>query len=224
MPQANERPETFSGNRASQMTFEIGLLRNWAHYVEATTYLEIGARHGDTFHFMLSEFPAGSKALAVDLPGGLWGIPSSMQALERAVHDLTKGGRIEAACMFGDSQTTETASAVNAWRAKHVGGGRPFDLALIDGDHRLPGVTRDWELYSPLARFVAFHDIVGVGEAERREGNPVEVPILWERIKSQCPNACREFVAPGSKMGIGVVDTWAFYDEATLEKFEAART
>jgi hypothetical protein len=34
-------------------------------------------------------------------------------------------------------------------------------------------------------------------------GSPVEVPILWERIKASHQTV--EFVTPGSLMGIGVV-------------------
>lgn len=221
MLERQDRPQTFSGNRASQMTEEIGGLIRLAHYIDATSYLEIGARHGDTFHMMLSQFPQGSLGLAVDMPGGLWGISSSMQSLERALLDLQKNGKPGAACTFGDSQTDEVAARVNSWRRHHVGP-RPFDLALIDGDHRLPGVTRDWELYSPMCRFVAFHDIVGTGQFERAQGNAVEVPILWEQLKAQAPDACREFVAAKSTMGIGVVDTSKFYDAATLDKFQEA--
>jgi predicted O-methyltransferase YrrM len=160
-----------------------------------TKYLEIGARHGDTFHYLVSRLPEGSTAVAVDLPGGLWGKESSRSHLERAVADLCKRG-YKASCLFGDSQTEATKRLI-------VGRG-PFDAILIDGDHTLPGVTRDWDLYGDMAKIVAFYDIVGTGQAEKVYGNPVEVPILWDWIKHS-GLVTVEYVAEGSAMSIGCV-------------------
>ena len=186
---------TFSGRRASQDEFElrgfIGLLRERG----VTRYLEIGARHGDTFHEVVCSLPAGSAAVAVDLPGGLWGTEKSREHLERAVADLCSRG-YKASFLFGDSQTEATKRIV-------VGRG-PYDAILIDGDHTLAGVTRDWHLYGELAKTIAFHDIVGTGQAENVHGSPVEVPILWRSIY-RSGFVTREFVAPESKMGIGCV-------------------
>ena len=47
----------------------------------------------------------------------------------------------------------------------------PFDAILIDGDHSLAGVSKDWQLYGELAPLVAFHDIAGAGQAEKVTGN-----------------------------------------------------
>jgi hypothetical protein len=98
--------------------------------------------------------PAASVGVAVDLPGGLWGIGSSRHALQDAVEDLTAKG-YAASCLFGDSQTPATH--------KLVKGRGPYDAMLIDGDHTLTGVSRDWELYKSCAPVIAFHDIVGTG-------------------------------------------------------------
>lgn len=186
---------TFSGRRASQNEFElrgfIGLLSERG----VKSYCEIGARHGDTFHEVVCSLPEGSTAVAVDLPGGLWGTEKSREHLESAVSDLCARG-YKASCLFGDSQTEETKRIV-------VGRG-PYDAILIDGDHSLGGVTRDWHLYGELAKTIAFHDIVGTGQIEKVHGSPVEVPILWQSIY-RSGAVTREFVAPGSKMGIGCV-------------------
>lgn len=186
---------TFSGRRASQDEFELRSLIALMQGRGVGRYLEIGARHGDTFHEVVCSLPIGSTAVAVDLPGALWGTDKSRQHLERAVADLVARG-YNASCLFGDSQTEATKRLI-------VGRG-PFDAVLIDGDHTLAGVTRDWQLYGDMAPLVAFHDIVGTGQSEKVHGSPVEVPILWESIKRSGVDV-REFVAPGSRMGIGCV-------------------
>lgn len=186
--------QTFSGRKPSQIESElqgfISLLRDRG----VRRYLEIGARHGDTFHDVMLSLPEGSTGVAVDLPGGLWGTAKSQQALKRAVADLKRRG-YKASALFGNSQTDATRRLI-------VGRG-PFDAILIDGDHTLPGVTADWRAYGGMAPLVAFHDIVGTGMREKVHGRPVEVPILWQQLREQHDTV--EFVAPESAMGIGVV-------------------
>lgn len=188
---------TRSGRNPSQneaeLTGFIGLLQREG----VTRYAEIGARHGDTFHHLMLSLPVGSVGVAVDLPGALWGTRKSMKSLQEAVADLNARG-YKASAIFGDSQTDATRRLIK--------GRGPYDAILIDGDHTLAGVTRDWELYRKLAPLIAFHDIVGEGQAEKVYNNPVEVPILWESIK-RTSQKVEEFIAPGSGMGIGVVHT-----------------
>jgi hypothetical protein len=186
---------TFSGRRPSQDEFELRSFIELLQSRGVTRYLEIGARHGDTFHEVMISLPAGSVGVAVDLPGALWGTEASRAHLERAVSDLcTRGYR--ASCLFGDSQTEATKRLI-------VGRG-PYDAALVDGDHTLEGVTRDWQLYADIAPAVAFHDIVGTGEREKVQGRPVEVPLLWQSIRASGVTVA-EYIAPRSRMGIGVV-------------------
>lgn len=185
---------TFSGRRASQEEGELRSLIALLRERGVTRYLEIGARHGDTFHEVMRSLPEGSTGVAVDLPGGLWGKSSSRQSLKSAVADLKRRG-YNASVLFGDSQTDATRRLI-------VGRG-PFDAILIDGDHTLAGVTADWRLYGGMAPLVAFHDIVGTGQRENVEGREVEVPILWEQLRQTHQTV--EFVSPGSLMGIGVV-------------------
>lgn len=186
--------ETFSGRRASQNEQElqgfISLLRERG----VSRYLEIGARHGDTFHEVMLALPPGSTGVAVDLPGGLWGTWKSREQLQRAVADLNQRG-YRCSTLFGDSQTDATKRLIT--------GRGPFDAILIDGDHTLVGVSKDWAHYGQMAPVVAFHDIVGTGQREKVHGREVEVPILWQQLKEQ--HQVAEFIADGSAMGIGVV-------------------
>lgn len=161
---------------------------------DVRSYLEIGARHGDTFHFLMCSLPVGSRGVAVDLPGGLWGTGKSKPHLIEAVEDLNANG-YKCSYVFGNSQAEATSRLV--WTRG------PYDAVLIDGDHTLDGVTKDWEIYGKLAPYIAFHDIVGQGQVEKVNNNPVEVPILWDRLKAKYET--REFIDTDSRMGIGVV-------------------
>lgn len=189
--------KTLSGRRASQNESELGGFIALLQAQSVRSYCEIGARHGDTFVAVMESLPVGSRGIAVDLPGGLWGKDSTRPALERAVvHLIDKG--YDVSWLFGDSTTPAT-------RAQIVGRG-PYDAILIDGDHTYAGVTKDWELYGRMARLVAFHDIVGTGEIEKVHGNVVEVPRLWAEIRATGKRVS-EFIDEGSRMGIGVAWT-----------------
>lgn len=190
------RPKTFSGRRASMEAGELARLLELFAAEQVRSYGEIGAREGDTFHAVMSSLPAGSVGVALDYPGGHWGHEGSRQRLERVVTDLNGKG-YAASCMFGDSTT---AACVRQFAMRG-----PYDAIFIDGDHRLAGVTADWQNYRSLARIVAFHDIDGAQEKDKT-GATVDVPILWASIKAASARTM-EFLTPGSHMGIGVVWT-----------------
>lgn len=191
--------KTFSGRKASQHPAELGGFIDLLRRENVRSYLEIGARHGDTFHAVMTALPPGSLGVAVDLPGGAWGVASSRQALERAVADLNGRG-YRALAVFGDSTSADVIAAVQA-------ASPTFDAALIDGDHRYDGVSRDWRTWREAARIVAFHDIAGEGVRQKTTGDPVEVPRLWRELKADLPPIVSkvEFIAEGSAMGIGVL-------------------
>lgn len=185
--------KTFSGRKASQNEFELRSFIQFLKDSNVRRYMEIGARHGDTFHEVMKNLPKSSYGLAMDLPGGLWGTPKSKDHLARSVKDLNANG-YDCEYLYADSQLSETAFSISSML--------PFDAILIDGDHTLEGVTKDWNNYKDRAEIIAFHDIVGTGEAEKVNGNLVEVPILWAEIKTQYKTL--EFIDTNSKMGIGV--------------------
>lgn len=184
---------TRSGRKASQRADELPPFIDLLQREGVRSYLEIGARHGDTFHVVAQALPAGSRVVAVDLGGGAWGTRTSVKALKSAVKDLKHS--YDAHLILGDSTQARVIERVRA-----LG---PFDAILIDGDHRYEGVKADWLAYGPMGRIVAFHDIVGQGNVTRDAAAlPVEVPRLWSEIRTL---DAVEFVGRGSRMGIGVL-------------------
>lgn len=187
--------KTRSGRPASQHPHELAEFIALLQRENVTSYLEIGARHGDTFFEVMKSLPVGSFGVAVDLPGGPWGTLKSVPFLDGAAAELRDLGYL-VEVLYGDSSGTEVPSTL----ALHYG---RFDAILIDGDHRYEGARADWDIYRHRGRLVALHDIAGVDQTQRSSGLPVEVPQLWAEIAAE-PLRTREIVAPNSSMGIGV--------------------
>lgn len=190
---------TFSGRRASQNEYELRSMIEFFVNAGVKSYLEIGARHGDTFHEVMINLPVGSRGVAVDLPGGLWGRDDTAKSLFKAVDDLRQRGYI-IDVILGDSTEQPVIDKVISKF--------PFDACLIDGNHLYDGVKADWNNYRGTSAIVCFHDTVGEGQTEKQFSNPVEVPRLWAEIKADplYSHRCHDFVDAGSKMGIGLCD------------------
>lgn len=159
----------------------------------AKSLLAIGCRYGYTLVDMALRMPAGAKIVAVDLPDQEgWNDQEAVKHLEKNV-DYLKSEGFDAHLIIGDSHKQETWEKV----APLVPMGT-FDIVFIDGDHTYEGVNQDWKDYGQLGKVVLFHDI--------REPKPPEwmgmgVWKLWNEVKKL--GGCEEFLAPGSKMGIG---------------------
>ena len=93
--------------------------------------------------------------------------------------------------VVGDSHKEETLNTV----LEKLGTNK-IDILFIDGDHTYEGLKRDWELWSPKAKYVAIHDIY-----TQMEG--IDVPRFWKEIIKKYKNH-KEWGEP-KREGIGLL-------------------
>ncbi len=175
---------------------EIAALADLFAKEGVSSYLEIGSKFGGSLRRIAEVMPKGSRIVAVDLPNGTKAWRESSVALTGLVRKLSDNG-YDARVIWGDSQAPEIVE-----RVRELG---PFDAVLLDADHRLPGVTRDWENYGPMSnRLVAFHDIAW-RRAPEWQGTRIDVPALWDSIKLRYRHREFKFCPTGKNNGIGVL-------------------
>jgi cephalosporin hydroxylase len=181
---------------AYQIDYEFEQLILWATKQQPKIILEIGTAQGAT---LLAWCRIASElVISVDLEGGIHGggYPPQKQRLYRElVHD--RNG-VNLALLQASSQDIKTRQKV-----EEILNGRSLDILFIDGDHRLEGVKRDFELWSPLVKpngYVVFHDIV-----PHRKVKDCEVDVLWNELKDKYPS--QEIIADSDEGwgGIGIL-------------------
>lgn len=182
----------FSGVRWLQYQEELAGLVKVLKDEGCKSYLEIGAHHGDTWHYVGTHLPPGALMVAVDWPGKTAGGHfHSSDSVKRAAQDLAANYGHQCRYFFGNSMDPAIVEQVRA-----LG---PFDAVLIDGDHSFNGCATDYANYGTLGRIVAFHDIEQVSRPKSCEVHKVYDP-LCKTYRHQ------EFAAkPGVHRGIGVI-------------------
>lgn len=180
---------TLYETKIAQVDEEIDAFIDLLKTESVLSYLEVGSQYGGSLWKVGQSLPKGSRIVSVDYPHPDHGTATS---LHQCIDALSKD--YDAKVLLGDSTHTDIVRKVIA-----LG---PFDCVFIDANHSLPYVTKDWENYGPLARIVAFHDIVW--DKPVRPGRvPIEVKKLWDEIKGNYRH--QEIVAPDSHKGIGVL-------------------
>lgn len=154
---------------------------------DASAYLEIGSCFGHTLRMASAHLCTSlPEIVSVDLGVGV----GALEGEDTAAYLRKVAGNIGAHLIIGDSHSQDTLDQVMAV-SPH------YDACFIDGDHTYEGVKRDWEMYGPLCRMVAFHDIYyafgncGVGR-------------FWEEIRNSGKGVV-EIRAKNAKYGIGVI-------------------
>jgi cephalosporin hydroxylase len=161
------------------------------------SYLEVGAKFGGTLYRIGMSLPPGSPCVAVDMPSGTKVWPESERSLKSVASELTKSNH-PCTIMWGDSTDPRVVQNVRElWDS--------YDLILIDANHTIDYVTKDFANYRRLARkAIAFHDISWKRGPDSTK-TPIHVPQVWEQIKGDFRH--REIRHDPSKVnnGIGVL-------------------
>lgn len=161
------------------------------------SYLEIGSKLGGALAAAAYCMPRGSRIVSIDLP---WGKKETQAPLEAVVRKLCTDG-YDARLILGDS----TASDVIV-QARSLG---PFDAIFIDANHTLPYVEADLGTYGPMARkLLAFHDINWKPRPQAAGKLPIDVPVVWRRLRDEWKMAGRryeEICLDAPDNGIGVL-------------------
>jgi len=182
-----DRAERVRGG--NQDADELSQFLDLVRTLNVRRYLEIGCRNGDTFYAVMRVIGPGGYGLAIDIPEN----GSTKNNLQTTVDDLNCAG-ITTELKFGESQSQ---SVINYVRAR-----TPFDLVLIDADHRYDAIKRDFEVYREFGNVIVLHD-VAAPRGHISDGHVNGVGTLWNEIKRHYRH--HEFVTQGSNMGFGVL-------------------
>jgi hypothetical protein len=129
---------------------------------DISSYLEIGARHGGTFIVtseILKKFNKNFRnSTAIDLIEPNINIQNYLKEREFASYKMI------------NSISPEFISFINK---------NPFDLVLIDGDHRYDFVKSDGDATRDISKIQVYHDIVNNGPG------CIGVGIYWDEIKNK---------------------------------------
>jgi predicted O-methyltransferase YrrM len=145
------------------------------------SYLEIGSMYGGSLWLVSRIMPKGSRIVSVDLPAH--NKPHATQSLRDCIAHL-KRENFDVHLFIGDSTNQDIVKKVQALA--------PFDAGLIDGNHTLPYVTKDWENYGPMCQIMAFHDINYHRPKEEIDARmrqfpgffAIDVPPFWNKLKN----------------------------------------
>lgn len=174
---------------------EISAFADLVRSEGVSSYLEIGSKFGGSLKRVAYAMPIGSRVVSVDLPKGTRAWVQSEPSLRGVIDSLKKDG-YEAHLIWGNSQDSKVIEQVRRFG--------PYDCILIDADHRLPGVTADWDNYASMGTMIAFHDIAW-HRAPEWVGTRIDVPELWNSIKDKFRHREFKFCETGKSNGIGVL-------------------
>lgn len=161
---------------------------------DVRSYLEVGSKHGGSLWRVGCALPPGSRIVSVDLPHGDLSFKETLPHLQACVEKL--GEVHDAHLIIGDSTDPHVIA-----QARALG---PFDAVFVDANHTEPYVREDWASYRPMAKkLFAFHDIGWRARPEPSKKMPIDVPKVWDEIKTEFKH--KEIRCCPRDNGIGVL-------------------
>jgi len=184
---------------AYQVESEFRQMIEWGIAQRPSIIAEIGTANGGTL-FMWSRI-ASKRVISIDMPGGIHGGGYAEPKGRLFREFVADRPGVSMILLARDSQAESTRAEV----LQHLGTEK-VDIFFIDGDHRLEGVTRDFNLWKSVVRpggHIVFHDILPHATIDS-----CQVHILWKKIKEDYPGKTREFIESQSQGwgGIGVLE------------------
>lgn len=152
------------------------------------SYLEIGSKFGGSLWHVACAMNKGTRLVSVDIEGN---------ADLRQCIDQLKFLGYDAHLLVGNSTAPRIIDAADA-----LG---PYDLCLIDANHTEVFVRMDWRNYGPMARVVAFHDIAWDQQDRPNKAWKIEVPKVWNEIKTQYRHREIKLCPSGRDNGFGIL-------------------
>ncbi len=162
----------------------------------ASSYLEIGAKFGGSLWRVAQVLKPGSRIVAVDLPGGTVKWTASEPSLASCCQALLQLGH-NPDVIWGDS--TDPFVVKQVFRSI-----TRFDVVMIDANHTIPYLRKDWHNYGTMGRMVAFHDIAW-SRPLAWDGVRIEVSEFWNELKSAYRHEEIKLDSSGQDNGIGVL-------------------
>lgn len=192
-----EQYRTLYQTKALQHPEEITEFAKLVRGEHCNSYLEIGAKYGGSLWRVGQVLEPNSRIVVVDLPNGTRKWFESEPSLRACAERLRDMGH-NVTLVWGSSQDDKIVKQV-----RDLG---PYDLGLLDGDHRKAGVCLDWHNYGPMCRMVAFHDIAWNRPADWQPNYPrIDVPQLWESLRPHYRSIEIRLDPKGQDNGIGVL-------------------
>lgn len=182
--------------RPMQNTSEITQLARRVQEWQPRRVLEIGTARGGTLYLFCQNSSADAVIVSLDLPFGIngGGYPEWKAPIYQS---FARPGQ-ELILIRGDSHQESSRQQV-----LDAAGDAPFDLIMIDADHRYEGVKRDFELYAPLVAengVIVLHDVL-----PNRFDAEIQVDRFWQELKATYETEEIVENPDQGNMGIGIV-------------------